>query len=302
MTEKQTPFGLAAQCFPPNLRAKLHAVPAQQRDSVEEIRLRAGIGMSLVLDTGVEQPVPQTQWVTQRALQDVVEIATRASVHNGMERLCQGYFPLPGGNRLGVAGAVQTQGGRIHHFRGLSSLSIRVAHVRAGVAEPVAAELRAKGLTQASCLILAPPGEGKTTLLRDLIRVYSDQWGLRVGVADERGEIAALCRGVPQFPLGTTVDVMDGCGKSEGGLLLLRSMNPQVIAMDEITCPEDVEALSVIAHCGTAVLATAHGRTLSELRHRPLYQTLLEQRVFQAVIGIQRLEGQRQYTVEPLPC
>ena len=93
-----------------------------------------------------------------------------------------------------------------------------------------------------------------------------------------------------------------GCGKSEAGILLLRSMNPQVIAMDEVTSPEDVAALSVIAHCGTAVLATAHGRSVAELCRRPLYQTLLEQRLFQAVVTITRTQGKRQYTVEALPC
>lgn len=170
------------------------------------------------------------------------------------------------------------------------------------MAEPVAKLLTEQGLTQASCLILAPPGMGKTTLLRDLIRIYSDQWRLRVGVADERGEIAALHQGVPQFYLGATVDVMEGCGKSEAGILLLRSMNPRVIAMDEVTSPEDVSALSVIAHCGTAVLATAHGRSVAELCRRPLYQTLLEQKLFQAAVTITRTQGKRQYTVEALPC
>ena len=184
----------------------------------------------------------------------------------------------------------------------MSSLAIRIAHDIPGVAEPVAKLLNEQGLTQASCLILAPPGMGKTTLLRDLIRIYSDQWHLRVGVADERGEIAALHKGVPQFYLGATVDVIEGCGKSEAGILLLRSMNPQVIAMDEVTSPEDVAALSVIAHCGTAVLATAHGQSVAELCRRPLYQTLLEQRLFQAVVTITRTQGKRQYTVEVLPC
>ena len=98
------------------------------------------------------------------------------------------------------------------------------------------------------------------------------------------------------------MDVMEGCGKGEAGLLLLRSMNPQVIAMDEITSPEDVEALTVIAHCGTAVLATAHGSDLVELARRPLYQPLLRQQIFQSVIRIQRVKGRRSYTVEEMPC
>lgn len=302
MAEHYTPFELAAQCFPPALRDLLYALPAPQQEGAEELRLRAGSGLRVVEDTGREQLVSGTQRVTQREVQDVIEIATHASFHNAMEPLCRGYLPLPGGNRLGVAGSTLSQEGRIRQFRSLSSLSIRIAHDIHGVAEPVVKRLVEQSLSQASCLILAPPGMGKTTLLRDLIRIYSDQWHLRVGVADERGEIAALHQGVPQFYLGATVDVMEGCNKSEAGILLLRSMNPQVIAMDEITSPEDVAALSVIAHCGTAVLATAHGRSVAELCRRPLYQTLLEQQVFQAVVCITRTQGKRQYTVEALPC
>ena len=116
-----------------------------------------------------------------------------------MEPLCRGYLPLPGGNRLGVAGSALSQGGRIRQFRSLSSLAIRIAHDIPGVAEPVAKLLNEQGLTQASCLILAPPGMGKTTLLRDLIRIYSDRWHLRVGVADERGRSPPCTKGFPSF-------------------------------------------------------------------------------------------------------
>ena len=99
MAEHHTPFALAAQCFPPTLRNLLHALPASQQAKAEELRLRAGSGLRVVDETGREQLVPDTQWVTQRELQDVIEIATHASFHNAMEPLCRGYLPLPGGNR-----------------------------------------------------------------------------------------------------------------------------------------------------------------------------------------------------------
>ena len=155
MAEHHTPFALAAQCFPPTLRNLLHALPASQQATAEELRLRAGSGLRVVDETGREQLVPDTQWVTQRELQDVIEIATHASFHNAMEPLCRGYLPLPGGNRLGVAGSALSQGGRIRQFRSLSSLAIRIAHDIPGVAEPVAKLLNEQGLTQASCLILS---------------------------------------------------------------------------------------------------------------------------------------------------
>ena len=111
-----------------------------------------------------------------------------------------------------------------------------------------------------------------------------------------------MVRGRPQMDVGPRTDVLDACPKALGIPMALRAMNPQVIAMDEVTSPEDVAALSVIAHCGTAVLATAHGQSVAELCRRPLYQTLLEQRLFQAVVTITRTQGKRQYTVEVLPC
>lgn len=302
MAHTQTPFQQGAAFFPEQLRERLLATDEEQQQRAEEIRLRAGKGLSILDADGREHLLPNTAAVSQQELQGVIEIATTASFHRAMDKLCRGYLPLAGGHRLGVAGASVTREGSIHHFRELSSLSLRIAHEIPGAALPVARQLTARGWRGSSCLILAPPGYGKTTLLRDLIRIYSDQWGLRVGIADERGEIAALLRGIPQFSVGTTVDVMDGCGKGEAGLLLLRSMNPQVIAMDEITSPEDVEALTVIAHCGTAVLATAHGAELTELARRPLYRPLLQQQIFQTIVRIQRIKGRRSYVVEEAPC
>lgn len=302
MANTQTPFQQAAAFFPEKLRKGLLAIEEERQRNAEEIRLRAGKELSILDEEGKEDTLPEIGVVSQQELQGVIEIATTASFHRAMDKLCRGYFPLAGGHRLGVAGSAVMREGHIHHFRALSSLALRIAHEVPGAALPVAQQLTAKGLQGSSCLILAPPGYGKTTLLRDLIRIYSDHWKLRVGIADERGEIAALLDGVPQFEVGNTVDVMDGCGKGEAGLLLLRSMNPQVIAMDEITSPEDVAALTVIAHCGTAVLATAHGSDLAELLRRPLYRPLLRQQIFQTIIRIQRVNGRRSYAVEEAPC
>lgn len=302
MADRQSSFWHAAQCFPQPLRMLFDSVPLREQKTAEEIRLRAGKGLSLLGGNGKEQLFADTQWVGQRELQGVIEIATHASFHTAMDKLCRGYLPLPGGNRLGIAGSAVMEQGRIHHFQSISSLSLRIAHSIPGVAEPIARQLERNRCSKSSCLILAPPGHGKTTFLRDLIRIYSDVWQMRVGVADERGEIAALHNGAPQFPIGQLVDVVEGCGKGEGGILLLRSMNPQVIAMDEITSPEDVEALCTIAHCGTAVLATAHAASVEEVLKRPLYQNLFRQQIFQVVIRIQREQEMRSYRLEELPC
>ena len=149
---------------------------------------------------------------------------------------------------------------------------------------------------------------GKTTLLRDLIRLLSDgsaRPALRVGVADERGELAGMWNGVPQFDIGRQTDIMDGCPKSVGLLMLLRGMNPQVLSADEITAPEDIEALELASNCGVALVCTAHAAGLEDLRRRPLYRRLLDRGIFGRVVTIRLEEGARRYTVTPLeegPC
>ena len=180
---------------------------------------------------------------------------------------------------------------------------MRVARQGLGAAEPVRDKLVGPDGQLESTLIFAPPGAGKTTLLRDLIRMASDGVHMapqRVGVADERGEIAALWSGRPQLDVGHRTDVLEGCPKAQGLMMLLRAMNPQILAADEITAPEDVRALVTAAGCGTALLATAHGRDRKDLSRRPLYRELMEARVFRRLVYIRPEQGIRRYEVEEL--
>ena len=188
--------------------------------------------------------------------------------------------------------------------RDLSSLNIRVAHEVKGCAKNVLPYLM-DGETFLDTLLISPPGAGKTTLLRDLIRELScgGTWGAgkNVSVVDERSEIAACFGGVAQCDLGPRTDVMDGCPKSEGMLMMLRSMAPQVLAVDEITAPEDVEAILQAAGCGVSLLATAHGNSVKDLSLRPVYRRLLESGVFRRVILLKRApDGSRSAAVEEL--
>ena len=141
-----------------------------------------------------------------------------------------------------------------------------------------------------------------TTLLRELVRFISEGEGgpaLRVGLTDERGEVAALYGGMPQLEVGRRTDVIEGCSKARGAMLLLRAMNPQVLAMDEITAPEDVDALTAAAGCGAVLLATAHGER-GGLSSRPLYRRLLEEKIFRRLVTIGRGTAGREYEVKEL--
>lgn len=295
-------FEQAAAVLPPELRQQALVLPAQERERVEELRLRCGWPMAAVFPEG-EVPLGGRKIVTQD-LELLLEIASRASVHAVLAQLREGYLTIEGGHRLGLCGTAVLENGQMRNLRSLSSVSIRIARQRPGAALPLLSGLM-EGGQLCSTLIAAPPGMGKTTLLRDLVRCISDGDGtppLRVGLADERGEVAALYGGVPQLRVGRRTDVIEGCPKAQGAMLLLRAMNPQVLAMDEITAPEDVAALLTAAGCGAVLLATAHGEG-DELTRRPLYRTMLEERIFQRVVSIQRTEQGRSYTVDaPEPC
>lgn len=297
-------FADCAAILPREARTALLSSVGDQDLCGEEIRLRVGRGIS-VQSGGVERPVLLAGAplpVSSQDLNTVLERATQSSYQSASEQLRRGFYTMRGGHRIGVSGSMSVRDGRAVAFRELSSLSIRVARSFPGIAGKLEDELLNAGRFP-STLILSPPGAGKTTLLRELLRVLSDRFSLRAALADERGEVAALWRGAPQLDVGCHTDVLDGCPKAEGMMLLLRSMNPQVLAADEITAPEDVAAVSMAANCGVSVLATAHGGDLEELRRRPLYRSLLRQAVFQRVILIQCEEdGSRSYRMEGLSC
>jgi len=294
------PYRQAVAALPPRLRQEALSLGEIYQTQAEEIRLRVGQPVSVVL--------PQGEWVsagppvTQSELEHLVEIASRTSFHAVVDQIRRGYLTMEGGHRIGLCGTAVLRDGAIHSLSRLSSANIRVAREVKGAANGVLSALCPEGRL-VSTLILAPPGLGKTTLLRDVVRQVSCGCGvepLRVALADERGEVAALRDGCPQMDVGVRTDVLEGCPKAQGLMLLLRAMNPQVLAADEITAPEDVAALETAVGCGVTLLATAHGADLSDLRRRPLYRPLLEGGLLRRLVTIRRVNGVRCYEVEEM--
>lgn len=295
------PFDQAAGVLPFGLRQLALGMPAAERIAAEEFRLRAGRALSVTLPDG-EKVLSSRLSLSSEDLRTTLELATQASVHTVLEQIRHGFVTIRGGHRVGLCGTAVLKGEQIYNLREISSLNIRIARQVTGIGEEIVHALCEEGAVP-SMLILAPPGAGKTTLLRDMIRCLSAGIGgasMRVGVADERGELGAVYRGMPQFDLGPHTDIMDGCSKADGLIMLLRGMNPQVMAVDEITAPEDVEALECAAGCGVILLATAHGRGVEDLKRRPLYVRLLEKRIFQKALVIEHENGERRYHLEEL--
>ena len=289
-------YEAACALLPRRLREAALAVP--EKEKVEELRLRQGERLTLTLPEG-EVPVPGTR-VTGEDLEAVLDIATGSSRYTASQSLRQGYLTAEGGFRIGVCGTAVLEGGEVALYRDLSSLNIRIPREQIGLADRVLPGLLAERRLE-STLVISPPGGGKTTLLRDLVRALSDEKNLRVSLVDERGELAAVHRGVPQLQVGRHTDVLDACPKAQAIPTLLRAMNPQVIAVDEVAVAGDVAALEQAAGAGVVLLATVHGAGVEDLKRKPILAGMLGLGIFRKAVRIGRLGAGRWYAVEDLP-
>ena len=282
--------------FPASIGSRLRIWRLPGMHPPEELRCRVGHALQVIAGDCCRES-PETG-ITAKDLDLVLERASGSSLYAHAGELRRGFLHTASGARIGLCGMLYDHGGETVGLRAVSSLSIRIPHAIPGCAEEIASKLMKTGFQ--STLLLSPPGMGKTTLLRDLIRQISDA-GLRVSVADERGEIAAVFDRVPSFALGKNTDVMSGGQKGESAMMLLRSMNPQILAFDEITEPADLKIIEQAAGCGVALLATAHASDLESMRRRKLYRSLLETGVFCNAVWIRMENGLRRYQLERLP-
>ena len=281
-------FFEALKLLPRELRPLAASAAGGDDAAVEEIRLRAGRRPSLSV-CGRERFF--SEHLSEEAeLRSVLELASGSSFHTAETAMREGYFTAQGGFRIGIGGTVIRQGEEVMGFRDLSSLCIRIGRAIPGVSKELLRQMGGPGRMPGT-LILSPPGLGKTTLLRDFILQLSSS-GITVALADERGEIASLREGIPQFDVGPCTDVIDGCRREKAVEMLLRSMRPQFIAVDEIANANDIRALRLARGRGVRLLATLHGSGEEDLKTRPFMAKLFRGGVFEALILI-RMEGRR---------
>ena len=230
----------------------------------------------------------------QELIRGILETCSRHSLYAYEREISQGFLTISGGHRVGIAGKAVVEDGHVRTVRDLSSLNIRVAHEVKGCAKNVLPYLM-DGETFLDTLLISPTGAGKTTLLRDLIRELScgGTWGAgkNVSVVDERSEIAACFGGIAQCDLGPRTDVMDGCPKSEGMLMMLRSMAPQVLAVDEAGGEGEILAMKYGMNCGCRILATVHGADVGDIMKRPAWRELAEAKVFSRYVVLSGVPG-----------
>lgn len=259
-------------------------------EKLYEIRLRAGRPMFLIYDGGecfLRTRGREPYLVTREDLKETLEYVSGYSLYAYEDELRQGYMSVQGGHRVGVTGKVILDGDRIRGMKYISCINLRLAHEIQGCADPVMEHIRKENWT-AHTLLISPPRCGKTTLLRDMIRQLSNGSGkipgVTVGVVDERSELAGCYQGIPQNDLGIRTDVLDGCPKAHGMQMLIRSMSPSVVAVDELGREEDFKAVESVIYSGCKLIATAHGASLEEIFSTPFFGRLRKMKVFERYI------------------
>lgn len=289
--------------FPEHLRFVWRET-ARQAEKLCEIRLRANQPVMIYLreeefymqeNGSLTTEKKKGRLLPKEELDAVLKHLCHYSLYACEKEMSRGFVSADGGFRIGIAGeAVLHADGTVKNIRSVSSMNIRIAREVKGAGIPVLSCLYQKGEFM-NTLILSPPGCGKTTLLRDLIRLISDgnEWGAgrNVGVVDERSEIADCLQGIPQNDLGCRTDVLDGCPKELGMMMLIRTMAPKVLAVDELGGAADVLAIGQAIKCGCSVLATVHGASWEELCRKQFIKPLLAEQVFKRFLILGKQGG-----------
>ena len=290
--------------FPEHMRDRWKTV-AEYADSLQEIRLRVGRPATAMIDHRewfvdaagrlVDMP-PQAAVCKPEELETLLKHLCQYSVYAFADEIRQGFLTIQGGHRVGLAGQViMEDDSRIRNLKYIRYLNIRIAHEIKGVSDTFLPSLYDDRGTFYNTLLISPPGCGKTTMLRDLVRNLSNGnaygKGMNVSVVDERSEIAGSYLGAAQNDVGLRTDVLDGCPKREGMMMLIRAMAPQVLAVDELGSDSDIQALQMASGCGCKLLATVHGSSLDEIKQKKYMCNVILDRLFERYLVLTRRNG-----------
>lgn len=279
--------------FPINISNLLYKAINQNekmKEQIQEIRIRVGRPIILKLhnlDILIEYIVNQTE------ILQILEKICENSIYAYKNQICNGYITIKGGHRIGITGSAVVENEKIINIKYITSLNFRIARQVLNCSNKIIGQvIDEKNQDIYNTLIVSPPGRGKTTILRDLIRKLSNGIdeinfkGKTCGVVDERGEIAAMYKGVPQNDIGIRTDIIENISKAKGIKILIRTMAPEIIACDEIGSKEDVEAIQEAIISGVKGIFTMHGKTLEDVKSNNQINKLIEENKIEKIIFI----------------
>lgn len=306
--------------FSVNLRRILSNV-LKLSECVNEIRLRAGQPLIVLIDNeecfldcngNIINTEENSYVVSVNEIRETMEYISNYSMYAYEEEIRHGYITVAGGHRIGICGKAVIENNTIKTLRYISFINIRIAHEIENCSNKIIGKIYKDSETIYNTLIISPPGRGKTTLLRDMVRNISNGFiynekpngeksikykGMNVGVADERSEIAACYLGIPQNNIGIRTDVIDGVPKASGIMMLIRTMSPKVIAVDEIGSIEDINAIRQGINCGCSFICTVHGENLDDVIRKPLLKDMINEDIFKRYIVINKDSKKERYNV-----
>ncbi|AFS78382.1 stage III sporulation protein AA [Gottschalkia acidurici 9a] len=292
-----------------NLKEILINIDKNIAKNIEEIRLRMGKplmiysnGVNYYIDkkgTLYSTPInlQKSYLVTPENIYKTFQIVSNYSVYSIQEELKQGFITIKGGHRIGLVGRGVYNRDKLENIKDISSINIRIAREVMGASNHIIKYVIKNSHSIYNTLIISPPKCGKTTILRDLIRNISNGInsynfeGLKVGVVDERSELAGTYNGQPQNDLGYRTDILDGCYKHDGIMILLRAMSPDVIATDELGHPNDIKAIYEAMKGGVQIISTVHGANLDDVKNKPNIKDIVEEKVFKRIVVLDNSKG-----------
>lgn len=291
--------------MPKEIKVMIEGMQPLLLESMEEVRLRQnkpiilyGGGREYIINKKGQLVFdPRNAYIcTLEDIKNAVSLITNFSLYSFEDDIRNGFVTIDGGHRVGICGKAVLENGKIRTFRDISFINYRVARQVLGSADKVLPYILKEDNGVHNTLIISPPQCGKTTILRDIVRQISGGIpsmgfrGKKVGLIDERNEIAACSMGLPKNDIGIRTDVLDGCPKAEGIQIMVRSMSPEIIATDEIGRSEDAGAVLDAINAGVKIITTIHGSNIEDFLRKPTLEKLHEN-LFERYIIMSRKQG-----------